>query len=189
MTRKKRLQTRESSVGKEAALGTQALVPHFLCVPLPKVLGRQPQGETLQLEAASAHLRSPEGVGPAPSSPPLRRRSAPVCLHLVYSCVQSYLGAHSTPRAGLCTFITTQPFVDSPTYRSHLHHLTRPRGACGLLPDLTSGGWAAMGTALSQPKARSSPPTASACLPPRDLGGRTFLVKPCGEASYKHATG
>lgn len=62
-----------------------------------------------------------------------------VCLHLIYSCVQSYLGTRSVPRAGLCVFITTQLCVDSPPYRSHLHHFTHPPGARGLLPDLTSG--------------------------------------------------
>lgn len=61
-----------------------------------------------------------------------------VCLHLIYSCVQGYLGTRSAPRACLCVFITTQLCVDSPPYRSHLHHFTYPPGAPGLLPDLTS---------------------------------------------------
>lgn len=169
MVKKRRLEPKPWSLTSSACLSQKSWVGNPRGTPC----------SWRQQALAQGHLRVSD----------LCRRSGPVCLHLVYSCVQSYLGTHSTPRAGLCTFITTQPCVDSPTYRSHLHHLTRPHGAWGLLPDLTSGGWAAMGTALSQPKACSSPPTASACLPPRDLGGRTFLVKPCGEASYKHATG
>ena len=126
MVKKQRLEPKPWSLTSSACLSQKSWVGNS-------------RGSPVQLEEASARLRSPEGVGPAPSSPPLRRRSAPVCLHLVYSCVQSYLGARSAPRAGLCIFITTQLCVDSPTYRSHLHHLTRPRGAWGLLPDLTSG--------------------------------------------------
>lgn len=83
-----------------------------------------------------------QGGRPSPQLPCSRRACTagpPVCLHLIYSCVQSYLGTRSAPRAGLCVFITTQLCVDSPPYRSHLHHFTHPPGARGLLPDLTSG--------------------------------------------------
>lgn len=125
-----------------------ALALHRLRVPAyqwPRLITQgeevRPRRRPGSAEERKHLLRSPEEV----ASPQLPSSRGPCttgpseCLHLIYSCVQGSVGTRSAPRAGLCVFITTRRCVDSPPYRSHLHHFTHPPGARGLLPDLTSG--------------------------------------------------